>query len=354
MVDIGFGRPETIGGSRHMQHDTSISAGGSPPPSPAFTRFAWIVAGYTLLAIIWGYVLRISKSGDGCGTDWPLCHGAAIPAAPTFPTLVEYTHRLSSGLVLILVAVLAVWAFRAWPRRHPVRFAAGMALCFTITESLFGALLVVFGLVADDASLARVIVRPFHVTNTLLLVAAVVLIPWWATRTPPTRLVVTRDLRVLLAGAAAVAVLAWTGSWTGLANSAFPAASLHHGLTQYLDPEHFLIYLRLAHPVLAIPAVVLLTWCGLRLRARLDGSDAALALGIAATAVVQLILGPVAIVLREALWPRLLHLVVVDATWILIVLLGSTLMAAASAPEASRAPLDLPVDPAAQPQAVNA
>jgi heme A synthase len=310
-------------------HDLPAPAAGSPP-SPAFVRFAWIVAGYTLLAIVWGYFLRTSGSGDGCGTDWPLCHGAAVPAAPAFPTIVEYTHRLSSGLVLLLVAALAVWAFRAWPRRHPVRFAAGMALALTITESLFGALLVVFGLVADDASLARVVVRPFHVTNTLLLMAAVVLTPWWATRTHPTRVVMSREVRQLLAGAAAIALLAWTGSWTGLANAAFPAASVRHGLAQYLDAEHFLIYLRLAHPVLAVPAVAFLAWTGVRLRRRLTGTGAALALGLTATAAAQLILGPLAVLLRDALWPRLLHLVVVDATWILLVLLGSTLMAAAS------------------------
>jgi heme a synthase len=313
---------------------TSSDPPGESTPSPAFVRYGWIVTGYTLLAIVWGYFLRISGSGDGCGTDWPLCHGAVVPAAPELSTVVEYTHRLSSGLVLLLVAGMAAWAFRVWPQRHPVRRAAGLALVFTLTESLFGALLVVFGLVAGDASVARVMVRPFHVTNTLLLIAAVVLTPWLASRRHPTVFAPGRDFRLLLAGGAAVAVLAWTGSWTGVATAAFPATSLREGLAQYLAPEHFLIYLRVVHPVLAVPAIALLGWIGLTLRARLHGAGTTLALGLAGTAMAQVIVGPLAILLRESLWPRLLHLVLVDATWILLVLLGSLLLTTDARPAA--------------------
>ena len=43
---------------------------------------------------------------------------------PQAATLVEYSHRLSSGLALALIAGLVPWAFRACPRGHVVRTGA--------------------------------------------------------------------------------------------------------------------------------------------------------------------------------------------------------------------------------------
>jgi heme A synthase len=224
-----------------------------------FSLFAWGVFGYSLLAILWGYFLRISESGDGCGTDWPLCHGAVVPATPHFSTFVEFTHRLSSGLVLLLVLAMAVWAFRAFPRGAAVRKAAGASLLFTVSESLFGAVLVVFGWVATDVSTGRILIRPVHVTNTFLLMAALVLTAWWASRgtsrVPSLR---SDRVRLLLPGMLGTLALAWTGAWTGLATTAFPAQTLQEGVGQYLDPEHLLVSLRMLHPLLAVAVVAIL------------------------------------------------------------------------------------------------
>ncbi len=290
-----------------------------------FPRYAWGVFAYSLLVILWGYFLRISRSGDGCGTDWPLCHGAVVPAA-SFPTMVEYIHRVSSGLVLLLVLAMAVWAFRSYPRGSLVRWAAAFTLLFTITESLFGAVLVIFGWVAEDASLARILIRPFHVTNTFLLMGALALTPWWASRCEPRSLHLPQgDRNLLLAGLATILVLGWTGSWTGLANAAFPAETLRGGLAQYMDPEHLLIYLRMAHPALAVPGLLLLGWLGLRLRER-GTATRRLGLGIAGSAAAQLAVGPLAILLPEGVGVRLLHLFLADLTWIFLLLAGASLM----------------------------
>ena len=39
-------------------------------------------------------------------------------------TVIEYVHRLTSGLSGVLVLVELVWAFVALPRRHPARAGA--------------------------------------------------------------------------------------------------------------------------------------------------------------------------------------------------------------------------------------
>ncbi len=290
----------------------------SHPGRTRFTPFAWGVFIYSMLVILWGYFLRISESGDGCGTDWPLCHGAMVPAGHAFPTWVEFVHRATSGVVLLLVIAMAIWAFRAFPRGHAVRVGAALALLFTITESLFGAVLVVFGWVATDISTARILLRPFHVTNTFLLMGALALTPFWATRgirrVPRLDSSATRMLWPALLGSLA---LGWTGSWTGLAATAFPAGSVADGMGQYLSGEHLLIYLRIIHPVLAVAVVLILLRWSRRVRlAHPTPLVRRVAGAVAALAAMQLVVGPVTVLLLNPVGTRLFHLFLADLIWI--------------------------------------
>jgi heme A synthase len=297
-----------------------------------FRRFAWGVAAYTLAVIAWGYFLRISESGDGCGTDWPLCLGEAVPRALEFSTLVELSHRVTSGVVLLAVVGLTVAAFRTWPRGHAVRTAAVWALVFTVAESLFGAVLVVFGWVATDVSVGRTLVRPVHVTNTFLLMAALALTAWWATRgvaripspDPGRDGAGGRALVLPLLGLLA---LAWTGAWTGLAVTAFPAATLQEGIGQYLDPEHVLVSLRTLHPLLALAVIGVLVRFALNTRAlgiaREDQALVRLATGVGVLAGVQLLAGPLTIVAGNPASLRLAHLLLADLLWVGVVLAAS-------------------------------
>lgn len=308
---------------------------------PGFRRLSWGVAGYTLLVILWGYFLRISESGDGCGTDWPLCNGAVIPGTLAFSTLVELSHRLTSGLVLLAVIGLAVAAVRTFPRGHALRLGALAALVFTVTESLFGAVLVVFGWVAGDISLGRMLIRPVHVTNTFLLMAALALTAWWATR-GVSRIPRPRSgseagrVAPLILPVLGVLALAWTGAWTGLAVTAFPAETLRDGFGQYVDPEHMLIYLRMSHPILAILVIGVLIRFSVRTRsiARSSG-DAALgrlAIALGALALTQLVAGPMTIVLGNPVGMRLVHLLFADLLWAALVVLISARFELAAEP----------------------
>ena len=117
-----------------------------------FAKFAWGVLVYNLLVILWGAYVRATGSGAGCGSHWPLCNGEVIPRAPQIETIIEFTHRLMSGLSLLLVILLLIWAFRAYPRGSIVRKGAVLCMVFIITEALVGAGLVLFEWVAHDAS----------------------------------------------------------------------------------------------------------------------------------------------------------------------------------------------------------
>ena len=141
-----------------------------------FARYAWFVLGYNLLVIVWGAYVRASGSGAGCGNHWPLCKGEVIPRAAALETLVEVTHRLTSGLALIFVIGLVFWAFRRFPRGHHVRRASIVSLIFILTEALIGAGLVLFEYVAANASHARAFWMSGHLINTFLLLGSLALV----------------------------------------------------------------------------------------------------------------------------------------------------------------------------------
>lgn len=146
-----------------------------------FALFAWVVTALTLAVILWGAYVRASHSGDGCGSHWPLCNGTvALPDATRTKTLVEFAHRVTSGLDGLLVIALVVWAFRKYRRGHAVRKAATLTAVFILIESLIGAGLVRFGLVANNASVARAFYLSIHLVNTFILVAMMALTAWWA------------------------------------------------------------------------------------------------------------------------------------------------------------------------------
>ena len=148
--------------------------------SDRYSGFAWVVLVYTVAVVLWGAYVRATGSGAGCGSHWPLCNGEVIPRSGTMETLIEFTHRLSSGLAFLLVLVLLVWALRRFERSDPVRWMATAAFLFIIAEALVGAGLVLFGLVADNDSFTRAWVMAFHLVNTFLLLGCLALTAWWS------------------------------------------------------------------------------------------------------------------------------------------------------------------------------
>lgn len=96
------------------------------------------------LVLIAGVLVTNTDSGRGCGTDWPLCNGKFIPAY-TVESMVEYSHRMISGIVGLLVGA-AFLATRFWKparRREPMLYAGG-ALIFTVMQAILGAMAVVW------------------------------------------------------------------------------------------------------------------------------------------------------------------------------------------------------------------
>ena len=297
-----------------------------------FATFAVLNVVYNLAVILWGAFVRATGSGAGCGDHWPTCNGEVVPLAPAIATVIEFTHRLTSGGALVLSVVLLVWAMRVWPARSATRRAAGATLVFMIGEALVGAAIVLLRMTADDASVGRAVVMGVHLVNTLLLLGAMVLTAWFARggAVPRPRQAPTASVLLGLS-VVGMLVLGASGGIAALGDTLFPATSLTEGLAQDLSPTaHILVRLRIFHPLLAVGVGAYTIVAALVTGMSHSGAGRSLALGLVGLVVTQVVLGGINVVLLAPVWMQLVHLLCADFVWITLVLLATTVLAAPS------------------------
>jgi heme A synthase len=302
--------------------------------SRRFARFAWVVLAYNLLVIAWGAFVRATGSGAGCGRHWPLCNGEVVPRPQSLATVIELSHRLTSGLALLLVVALFVGAVRALSAGHRVRRLAGAATVFIVFEALIGAALVLFELVAHDASMKRALSMILHLGNTFLLLGALVLTAWTASfpaaaPSPGAASSPPREHARIVKAAIAVALLALlavgaSGAVAALGDTLFPARTLREGLAQDLSPTaHAFVRLRLLHPMIALGAAALVfATAGLLRVVRPSPRVHALSRAVAAFVFLQLGAGLLNVALLAPVWMQLAHLLLADGVWMAVVVLG--------------------------------
>ncbi|MCA9638365.1 MAG: COX15/CtaA family protein, partial [Myxococcales bacterium] len=228
----------------------------SAPVSRLFPRLAWTSLIYTIAVVLFGAWVRITGSGAGCGQHWPTCHGAIVPRSPTMETVIEFTHRMSSGIYGFVILGLLIVAFRRFPRGHWARRGAVLALLFTISEALVGARLVLLGLVADNDSIDRAVWMAIHLVNTSLLTAGVALTCWAGDRVKTRLHHHGRLTWLLVAALVGLLLVGTTGAVTALGDTLFPV-DVTGGIAERLGSDHsptahFLQRLRVMHPLLSV------------------------------------------------------------------------------------------------------
>ncbi len=287
-------------------------------------RFAWFVLVYNVIVILWGGVVRATGSGAGCGDQWPLCAGAAIPQSPQFHTLVEFTHRLMSGGALILILALLVWTWRATRKGHLARWTAGIALLLVINEAFLGALLVTVA--THSASVATgVVLFSCHLTNTLLLVAALALTADFLSNP---RFGATTGLRrgrlvFPTLGILATLLVGVSGSLVALGDATYPSSSLLDAIRQdFSASAPLLLRLRWIHPASAFLAGAFILWLLVRaFRRDAPAKMHTLGMAVLLALLLQYLLGAFDVLGQQPTWLQILHLLGANVFWIFLVLL---------------------------------
>lgn len=274
-----------------------------------------------LFIILWGAWVRLSGSGAGCGEHWPLCNGQIIPLSDSLQTLIEFTHRLTSGLFGLTVLAQLFFSFQEFNKAHPVRRYSLYALLLTIVEALIGAILVKFGLVNKNDSDWRALIIAIHLINTLLLIAVLSLSEYYSRHDTWTFKPITMRLKLFFSTVGLLFMMVSAmGAVTALGNTLFPDINLIEGMKKDFDSNsHFLIRLRVYHPMLAILLVgSILGLCqylkSLKIHARQTSKLNALAM-------IALIFGLINWLLMAPTWGALVHLLLADILWISFVFL---------------------------------
>jgi heme a synthase len=302
-----------------------------------------------------------------------LCNGDVLPEVSQTATAIEFTHRIMSGGALIAVAVLFVWATKAFAPGHPARRWAAWSGVFILTEALIGAALVLLGHVAKDESLGRVYSLATHLVNTFLLLASLALTAWWARETAipadattPSReggdfnnkvprhtpAAIGGDLRngqpslarpveglagrnwkrpffvgrgSILLAVCALVVVAVAGAITALGDTLFPPGTLAQGFADdFSAASRFLVRLRVIHPALALAAAALIAGVAIpAFRAKRKGTQKTLAGLLLALVFAQVAVGILTVLLRAPVAMQLVHLLIADCLWISLVLFSS-------------------------------
>jgi len=299
-------------------------------PSPALRRFAWGVLAYFIAVILWGGLVRATGSGAGCGDHWPLCNGTVIQHSPQAATTIEFTHRITSGLSLFSVVALLWWTFAGTVRGHLARGAAIAAVVFTLIEAALGAFLVKLGLTAQSQSPLRAPYLALHLTNTLLLLAALTLTAHLLGRrtgflSGKVRLVAPIGA---LAAVAVVLIVCVTGSLAALGDTLYPASSLGAAFAQdFSATSAWLVRWRWTHPTVAFVASIFLVWLLLRAaRSSSHWDNRGLSALVLFLLAVQYGLGVLDVVLLAPVWLQIAHLLGADLLWSALVVLTARLV----------------------------
>src|SRR6266851_4454971 len=291
-------------------------------------RFAWTALYWNVAVVLWGAYVRATGSGAGCGNRWPLCDGDVVGASANGQTIVEFTHRITSLISLLLVTGLVVWCWRVTKKGDWARYSVVLAAALLANEALLGAALVLLKHVGNDQSAGRIVFLCLHFGNTLLLLATLSLTAAWLSNGSRSFTLIGkwRQVSSIGLGLLATMVTGITGAVAALADTLYPATSLPSSLAQdFSSRTPALLRVRLIHPAVATVAACYVLWVIWRSstgRNRFSRS----AIALITLLFMQVVIGMTSVLFLAPVWIQIAHLFVADALWILLVLASADLV----------------------------
>jgi heme A synthase len=295
-----------------------------PDPGRRLGRLGYALLAYTVLVLLLGALVRVTGSGAGCGQHWPTCQGEVLHLPQSFETALEFSHRITSGLVLVFGFWFA-WLLRKLPAGHRSRQALWVGLSFTLLDALIGAVLVLGRLVGENTSPLRALMMPIHLVSTCGLTAGFVLSAFWATEAKATRATTTgrSERKALFAFLGAFVLVAAMGAVTALGDTLYPvsASSLAGRVGEDLGgTSHFLQQLRVVHPLLAVTFGLAVIFLLPRVTRHAGALGQRFCTASVALALLELGLGVLNVMLSAPAWMQIVHLAAAVVLWLALVL----------------------------------
>jgi heme A synthase len=324
----------------------------SSRPSAGFRRLAVWTAVITYLLIIWGGIVRVTGSGNGCGTSdqWPLCHGSLLPAWQ-LNTLIEFTHRWLASICTILVIVLTV-ATWVW-HRHQRKILVGTS----VAAGLF-VVQIALGAITVETNLPGGVVM-LHLANALLLFAVLIYVAVVATtvgtarQSPGLGAAANAALKVpVVIAVVATYVVALSGAFLVATNSTGGCSSWPLCGSGFSIPTTQSATINVAHRVIAGVVVLMLGGLMAMIRKRRHG-DRVVSIAVMAVnvlLVLQVAAGALDAIFNLPAGLSALHIALASLLWgavVAVALLALQVVGEKSAAQAAIPPSD-PVLPRAQ------
>ncbi|POB09579.1 hypothetical protein [Sulfobacillus sp. hq2] len=167
-----------------------------------------------------GFIDHDTHSGQGCGADWPLCHGAVVPRFDNTAVVIEYVHRL---LTLGFVVALVVFLVGAW--RYS-RYAQQWKRFMVILLSLLAIETVIctLGVLWNVPAAIMAILAPLGLAAQSVLVVMVLAL--WRYPVVTSRTALSSRVEVWMA--TALAVNLYMGAWITYAHPTLLVQELFH------------------------------------------------------------------------------------------------------------------------------
>jgi cytochrome c oxidase assembly protein subunit 15 len=197
---------------------------------------------------------------------------------------------------------------------------------FILTEAAVGAGLVLFRLVAENESVARALFMSVHLVNTFVLLACLTLCAHFCGVEVLPRS--ARPAWPFAAASIALLVVGTSGAVAALGDTLYPVRTLGAGLAaDFSETAHFLVRLRLAHPILALAGAAAVAIAVIQALRSGDAASRRAALALLLLVAVQLVAGLANVVLLAPVWLQIVHLLLADLAWITLVLLAAHALA---------------------------
>ncbi len=135
----------------------------------------------TVGLIVFGAVVRVTDSGLGCGSDWPLCNGTIFPPLDNLTAWIEWLHRLFALLIGLFGLGMLFTGLRAYRKRSAtVLNFVFLSVFLFVVQSGLGAIVVVLELPPTFVTL--------HLGVAMVFLGALIVsgsVAWW--RNPQTK-----------------------------------------------------------------------------------------------------------------------------------------------------------------------